>query len=276
MFDFHSHILPNVPGDDGARSFDMARNMARQSADAGFTNVLATSHFVPGEPFGKRSELLNMARAFMNVINKNEKLINIVPAHEVYLTPEIMTYIRNSDILLISNKAVLIELPMTEWLKETLRLITEIQDLGIRVIVAHPERCAAVAEDPECAIDLIDCGAFLQLNLASLRNPKSKTGRAARALLKYQAYHFVGTDAHNHSSRSPLMQHELELLKLLTTPEYFELITKTNPDNAFRGFGFYNHFNDKMADFKDFNAPQAFKDTFWRRLEAWRFGKKKA
>ena len=42
MIDVHSHIIPGI--DDGARTMEMALDMARQTVDAGVTHLVCTPH----------------------------------------------------------------------------------------------------------------------------------------------------------------------------------------------------------------------------------------
>lgn len=42
MIDIHSHILYDIPGDDGARDRSMSLDMLRQAAEAGTRELFAT------------------------------------------------------------------------------------------------------------------------------------------------------------------------------------------------------------------------------------------
>jgi len=276
MYDIHSHLLPNVPGDDGARSHDMAYRMARQSLNSGFNHVLATSHFIAGEPFGKREDLILSARAISKFLQSKGMELQLVPAHEAYLMPELIQHIKKGEVILIANRYLLLELPMSGWMPETFSLIAELHELGLKVIIAHPERCAAITEKPDLAVELIDSGAYLQLNLSSLKNPHSSTGKTARKLLKYKMYHFIGSDAHNDTTRSPQMGETLEILKSLTSHTYFERVSKLNPESAFKGFDVDNSFDETWMTFDTPKtaASVLLKEIFWKRLEAWRFARR--
>lgn len=276
MFDIHSHILPNIPGDDGATSHDMAYRMARQSVYAGFNHVLATSHFIAGEPFGKREDLIISARVISKFLQSKGMDLHIVPAHEAYLMPELIHHIKKGDVILLANRYLLLELPMSGWMPETFSLIADLHELGLKVIIAHPERCSAITEKPELAVELIDNGAYLQLNLSSLKHPKSSTGKTARKLLKYKMYHFIGSDAHNDTTRSPQLGEALEILKSLTSQEYFECLCKRNPELAFKGLHVDNSFDETWATFDTpkIAGTALLKERFWKRLEAWRFARR--
>jgi len=268
MYDFHSHLLPNIPGDDGARSYDMAYHMARQSVSAGFTHVLATSHFIAGEPFGKCEDLKVAARTISKFLRGKGMNLEIVPAHEAYLTPELIQHIKNREVILIGNRYLLAELPMSGWQKETLSLIAELSEMSINVIIAHPERCQAIIDNPDLAVALIDSGAYLQLNLSSLKHPKSGAGKTANALLRYQMYHFIGSDAHSDIQRSPLVQKELALLKSQVSQHYYDLVTKDNPERAFMGAFVENHCDESWTSFETAKVQPSRYANVWQRLGA--------
>jgi protein-tyrosine phosphatase len=252
----------------------MAYTMARQSVETGFTHVLATSHFIAGEPYGKKEDLQAAAKTMSRFMKSRGMDLHIIPAHEAYLTPELIDHVRNREVILIGNQYLLVELPMSGWQKETLALITDLTEMGVKVIVAHPERCSAIADNPDLAVELIDCGASLQLNLNSLKYLSTSAGKTARALLKYRMYHFVGSDAHSAIKRSPAVVQELKTLRSMTDDNYYSLIVRQNPERALKGLDIENHFDEHWTGFESMKAKSSLKDKFWLRLEAWRLGKR--
>nr|WP_278722289.1 CpsB/CapC family capsule biosynthesis tyrosine phosphatase [Acidaminococcus fermentans] len=48
MIDIHSHILYDIPGDDGARDRSMSLDMLRQAAEAGTRELFAPPFPPPG------------------------------------------------------------------------------------------------------------------------------------------------------------------------------------------------------------------------------------
>lgn len=276
MYDLHSHLLPNIPGDDGAKSYDMACRMARQSLSAGFSHVIATSHFVAGEPFGRREDLQAASRAISKFLHGKGMPLDIIPAHEAYLTPELIQHVQSREVILIGKRYLLLELPMTGWMMETFSLLADLNAMGVKVIIAHPERCAAIQENPDLAVELIDSGAYLQLNVGCLKYSHTSSGKTALKLLKYKMYHFIGTDSHNDHKRSPLVREELELLKKITGHTYFTQITRDNPELAVKGIAVDNSFDETWTTFEasDRAVPFNLRASLWQRLEAWRFARR--
>lgn len=278
MYDLHSHLLPSIPGDDGASSYDMAYRMARQSVESGFHHVIATSHFIPGQPYGKREDLQAAAKTISKFLRSKDLFLEIIPAHEVYLTPELICHLKSKEVILIAGRFLLLELPMTGWMMETFSLLEAIGKMGIIPIVAHPERCGAIAKDPSLAVELIETGAYLQLNLGSLRHPSSSAGSAAKKLLQHRMYHFVGSDAHSDLKRSPRVSDALETLKILTDgqPGYFKDLVLHNPERLLKGLHVDNDYDEGWNSLELNQAPMKmpFKQLFWKTLEAWRFAKR--
>ena len=44
MIDMHSHIIPGV--DDGSKSIEDTYNMLNEAKEAGFTDIILTSHYM--------------------------------------------------------------------------------------------------------------------------------------------------------------------------------------------------------------------------------------
>ena len=64
MIDVHCHILPGI--DDGSRSIEESMEMIKEAHEAGFTNIISTSHYIEESyhtPKAKRQELIDMLNA---------------------------------------------------------------------------------------------------------------------------------------------------------------------------------------------------------------------
>lgn len=46
MIDIHSHIIPKI--DDGSSSFEESYEMFEKGVEKGFTDIIATSHYIEG------------------------------------------------------------------------------------------------------------------------------------------------------------------------------------------------------------------------------------
>ncbi|SCZ81386.1 CpsB/CapC family capsule biosynthesis tyrosine phosphatase [Acidaminobacter hydrogenoformans] len=267
MYDFNSHLFPHIPGDNGSKSYDMAYRMAKQTVSAGFNHVLSTSRFVAGEPFGKREDLQAVARTLSKFLRGKGMELEIVPAHKAYLNPELLQHIMNREVALLANRYLLAELPKTGQIGEALSLITELSEKNIDVVITDPEQCSAIIENPKLAVALIERGAYLQLNLNSLKHPRSRVFKTSKTLLNNQMYHFIGTDANSDTDCSPLVHNELEILINMVSRSYFDQISKSNPQRAFIGGTVENNHDSSWTSF-DRKLIQPAKHSLWQRLGA--------
>ena len=68
MIDIHSHIIPNV--DDGARSVEETFNILKEAQEAGFTDVILTSHFLLNYYETNAQELIFWKEKLQEVLKK--------------------------------------------------------------------------------------------------------------------------------------------------------------------------------------------------------------
>lgn len=70
MIDIHSHIIPNV--DDGARSVEETFNILKEAQEAGFTDVILTSHFLLNYYETNAQELIFWKEKLQEVLKSKE------------------------------------------------------------------------------------------------------------------------------------------------------------------------------------------------------------
>lgn len=244
MYDFHVHIIPNLIGDDGARTEEVSRRMLSQESEMGFEAAIAVSHLIPGEAYEPRESLLSKAAAL------STGTFRLYAAHECYLTPHLPEIIRQRRAATLGGRYVLIELPMTGWIPDVHAHLKKIMDLGLTPVVSHPERCAGISEKPDRALELLHLGMFFQLNIGSLGDLSSASGRTAEWLLKHRCYHVAGTDAHSDGHRSPCLSKELKVLKTLVDDPYFSLLMQENAKRVIAGDGLRDCF-DRIWEAED-------------------------
>ena len=111
MIDIHSHIIPNV--DDGARSVEETFNILKEAQEAGFTDVILTSHFLLNYYETNAQELIFWKEKLQEVLKKQGTKINLQYFHNCiessipfqcilrqYLDPFVHTYTFQGEQLL--------------------------------------------------------------------------------------------------------------------------------------------------------------------------------
>lgn len=228
MLDIHSHILPDV--DDGARDMDESIEMARIYLDNGIDRVIATPHYIEGAENSDRDENLKILERLREALYDNGLNLDVCLGNEVYLTMDIINYLEEGKISTLNDsRYILIELPMLDMPLYTGELIYELLLKGYIPIIAHPERNAKIIDNPNLLYEFIMQGALAQVNLPSIEGKYgSRIRDTGEILLKHKMIHFVGTDAHSQSRRSPHVKNSLKILKGLVGEKTYDQITYSN------------------------------------------------
>lgn len=229
MIDVHSHILPMV--DDGAYNIDETMIMLKEAAKAGFTNILATSHYIDGEYEFNKNDRAYLIEALNGKIEEEGIMLKLHIGAEAYISNDLPKLIEEGIVPTLNNsKYVLFELPLRAKVMYTANIINKLVSMGLIPIIAHPERYDEVQDNPATAIDWINQGAMLQANYASIIG---KYGNKAKEtlikLLDANAVHFLGTDTHRKHSVYTEMDEILHEFKKKIGAEKLKELTEINP-----------------------------------------------
>ena len=201
--DVHSHVVPS--GDDGAASVEEALDLCRIAFDAGTRVLFATPHaHADWDTFPRTSRRVEIfERAFPRVRDAvAEWGLDLRRGWEVY--PSLLTNgpVDLDAYRLEGTRAVLVEFPGW-WLEvdDAVDLVGEaaarVAAAGLVPLLAHPERCRAVADDPTSVRPLANAGWPLCLNGPSLTGDHGSTAeRVAWQLLEDGIVSLVASDAH--------------------------------------------------------------------------------
>ena len=225
MIDFHAHILPDT--DDGAVDIIQTRKMLEEARMAGFTDIIATSHYKK-EVF----ELNEISR--QNRINIIEKIDNKVKLHigsEIYITKDLVNLIKDKKASSINNtRYVLFELPFRDNLLIFNSVIDDLKRNKLVPILAHPERYEIVKNNPKIVEDWIKRGIYMQANYLSILDKYGKEARKVlEILLKHNLIHFLGSDAHRPDNTYPKIAEATEKIKKIIGEDNFYKLSEENP-----------------------------------------------
>lgn len=225
MIDMHSHIIPMV--DDGSKSFLITEEMLKVAKSIGFNGIFATPHYMDRRSV-KREEMLTH-------FNKVKELalsfgIELFLGNEVFICPEIANLVSDGVVSCLNNsKYLLIEFPRNNDVNYIDDVIFELGSFGIVPILAHPERYRFIREDIESVFELADKGILFQLNSGSLIGDYGEeVKKTAKKLLKYNAYQFMGSDAHSYD-RYMVYNEAKKIVSKISGDEILKLITDVNP-----------------------------------------------
>ena len=201
MIDLHSHIIPGV--DDGVRSLDEARSLARLAAGEGVEAIAATPHVRTDFPTTVEQMERGVAELREDFLAA-EIPLRVLHGGEVAL--ERLADLEPDELrrftLAQTGRYLLLETPYFGSPLALAPAVMSLREAQITPLLAHPERNADVQRRPELVQTLVDLGAVVQVTAASLDGRFGRsTRRAARALLARRLVHVLASDAHGPDRR---------------------------------------------------------------------------
>ncbi|MCR5609933.1 MAG: hypothetical protein K6G26_12815, partial [Lachnospiraceae bacterium] len=210
IIDCHSHILPGI--DDGASDVNMSMAMLDMMSEQGIDMIISTSHYYPEEQ-SIESFLSKRDAAYTSLMNKAEdKMIPTIKlGAEVLFSPILINHPDLHELCISGTDYLLLELPYREL---DTKLIDNIEKFiysapGIYPIIAHAERYLNYTSI-ESIEEILDMDVLAQINASSIVN--RYTRKIALKMIKNSYIHIIGTDAHNITSRAPMMDEAKKVL----------------------------------------------------------------
>ena len=204
MIDLHCHILPGV--DDGPKNLGESLEMVRIFIKAGYRQVVATPHQVPGTTWMPSIEEIRNRLAELNHAIKIKGLeLDVLSGMEIALDPLIPDLLKTGQLLTLGKTSyVLIETPFQQFPLGWEQVIFAILSKGYFILMAHPERCAQLAAGLRLVDRLIESGVYLQVNWDSFLGYHGRAAlRVAHYLAESGCIHCLATDSHNPQERHP-------------------------------------------------------------------------
>ena len=243
MVDIHTHVLPGV--DDGSADLEMSLDMLEMSQASGVSVVVATPHCnIPGEFENYASAALKNNFGRLKAEAKRLGItVTLCYGMEVYTTPEVPELIRRKKIWTLNGSSyVLMEFAFNEDPDFTYDIIADIRRLGIKPVIAHPERYFFVQDDPQTAFNWCTSGCALQINKGSLlgsfgRGPEE----TARLIIEHGLAACVASDAHSPVQRTTHMGEVSRYLEIEYGEEYQRLLLEVNPKRILQNKDLYGY-----------------------------------
>ena len=197
MRDLHCHILPGV--DDGARDMEESLAMFKAAREAGITNITCTPHC--REPYFDYMAMWRAFRAFEAEVHKIDPTFPLQMGFEVNYRALMKLGMGWAERLHFDgSNEFLLELSVgasPTRFGDYERTIFELQGLGYRVIIAHPERYVAIQRDIGLARELVDMGCRLQASTDFIKGGRlGRERRPAMRMMKEGLYTYAASDAH--------------------------------------------------------------------------------
>ncbi|MGC1618485.1 MAG: CpsB/CapC family capsule biosynthesis tyrosine phosphatase [Candidatus Acidiferrum sp.] len=232
MVDVHCHILPGL--DDGPDNIEVSLSMAESAIADGITHVVATPHSSNEYHFD-----YSRVRALRDELQ--EKIgsgLLLATGCDFHLNAENLTALREDSSRFCINQHDYLLVEFNEFsippsMDQTLH---EIQLLGLRPVITHPERNAILRTQTERIAKWVRLGCHVQVTAGSLLGVfGSGARRDAWRWVGDGLVHIVASDAHNTRNRPLKLQPAFDLVREQFGEEKARALFVENPMAAFEG-----------------------------------------
>ncbi len=230
MIDIHLHILPGV--DDGSPSMESSLEMAQLALESGVHGVIATPHCnLPEEPCLNAQGMEQQVKRFRRALQQAGIPLKVYGGMEIFGTPQTAQRLQTGQLCtLAGSRYPLIEFPFVDYGDTATEILDSVLRLGLRPIVAHPERYHYTQSDPRLLNLWVEMGCLLQINRGSLFGRFGRHAEAlANGLLERNFVSFVASDAHSPTVRTPWLRDAAEYLLREYPKETVWALLEENP-----------------------------------------------
>ncbi|MDF2589533.1 MAG: Protein-tyrosine-phosphatase [Anaerocolumna sp.] len=230
FIDIHSHILPQL--DDGSSSMEQTLRMLKIAYDDGIRTMIATPHAHDGRGACDKEVMEQKLKDVKEAIKDTYPGMKLYLGSEIYYSHDSIKKLNDKKYpAMADTKYVLVEFsPMAEFRYIKNGLQEFILD-GFNPIVAHVERYYYVVKDLERVDELIQMGACIQVNAASITGEFGKEYQGiTKKLIKNNFIHFLSTDAHSDGNRAPRLKKCVDYLTKKYGEEYISEILIHNAE----------------------------------------------
>ncbi|MBQ8213011.1 MAG: hypothetical protein IJZ80_03295 [Clostridia bacterium] len=205
FFDLHSHMLCGV--DDGAKTSEEMFAMLEMAYEDGIRAVCLTPHYSP-YLFGDTSE--TSARSFevlKEYVAKKHPDMRLFIGHELGYHHSGLDALNEGKCRSIAGgRYVLVDFPESVEFFEIQSAMDQLQRAGYFVILAHTERYRCLFNHFGWIEQFVEEGGVIQINASSVNGDWGRgAAKQWKKLVKKGLAHIISTDAHNLTSRKPLM-----------------------------------------------------------------------
>lgn len=194
--DIHSHLLPGI--DDGSKTLAESAEMIRVFQKMGYKKLVTTPHIMSDFYRNTPEIILGKLAELKKYLREEEIHMEIEAAAEYYLDDGFLQKLKQEEgLLTFGDNYVLFETAYLNAPYQLWEAIFEMQSMGYRPILAHPERYVYIQKEPQLLNKLLERDVLLQINLNSLMGHYSKASQEiAERLVAQNQVSFIGSDCH--------------------------------------------------------------------------------
>lgn len=235
MIDMHNHILFGM--DDGAKTIEDSIRYIKEETEHGVSSIIFTPHFnnrarmncnnIIEDYHSKLS--WNFRELQDRTANENIE-IELHLGNEIYMDSKFIDILEQGEFQTLANSDyILIEFSTSDTHLNMAEICYESILRGYKPIIAHAERYSALCGNLDSLKNVLNEGAYLQVNASSVIGDESKEScKNANFLLKNKLVSFAASDMHNMTERGFRLHEAYNLVEKKYGIHYAEQIFTLN------------------------------------------------
>lgn len=230
IYDLHNHLLPSI--DDGPDDMEETLEIVKISSNQGVKFILATPHKKDVNELHSINHIRDLADKTNELASARGYEAKIKLGMENHLDTALVGDIQNGCALTMNEgKYILVEMPWEDIEIDVVSILTDIQDIGLTPVIAHPERMKMFINNYEFLHELVDQGALMQLTASSLYGKFGKEIEVfSHEILSDGLCHIIASDTHMaRGQREPDLIKGFEFASKIVGPEDAFKLVSDNP-----------------------------------------------
>ncbi|MPQ36082.1 tyrosine-protein phosphatase, partial [Limosilactobacillus fermentum] len=148
LIDLHCHLLPGL--DDGSPSMETSLKLAQEAVADGVSHCLLTPHHLNGHYVNHKQDVIRATVAFQEALEEAQIPLTVFPGQEVRVSDRVLPALEADDLLYVDEEGryLLLEMPSGGVPTFARQLVFELLQHGVTPVIVHPERNAAILDDP--------------------------------------------------------------------------------------------------------------------------------
>lgn len=230
MIDLHFHLLPGI--DDGPPDRAETVRLARRAWQFGTHTVAVTPHLFWDGRTNRFDRVREMATETRDLLQEHEVPLRIIPGTEIPTLPQTLDLLGEGRLpTLGDSRTLLLEPPFAGTPPDMPTFIARLLGEGYRLLLAHPERCYTLQEDPDYLREFLPLDMPLQLTARSLTGENGPLPRqTALTLLRSGHPLLIASDAHHSVRRPPDLLPAVEVAARVVGREYARQMVTDLPE----------------------------------------------
>lgn len=219
MIDLHSHILPGI--DDGAKTLDVALEMARIAVADGIRTLACTPHIYPGLYVNDAAGIDARRAALQRELDAHGLPLRLVTGADVHLVPGLLGQLRAGTVPTLHGSRYLLLEPSHHVAPPRFEeSVFALVAAGYVPVITHPERLSWVEDHYEAFVRLRAQGVWMQVTAGALTGVfGSRAAYWAERFLGEGHTHILASDAHSTGRRVPRLSQAREVAARLVGAE---------------------------------------------------------